>query len=113
MLCQLSYAPGLRAECSRAAGKAHLTPSGSEASFEGSHESDRRERIPLLHKDPTRLPRVHRRALGLLFTVLAAGLGSIAVLSALEGGRAWVIALAAAALALWMADLARRALRRP
>ena len=56
---------------------------------------------------------MHRRALGLLFTVLAAGLGSIAVLSALEGGRAWVIALAAAALALWMADLARRALRRP
>jgi len=66
---------------------------GSEASFEGSHEWDRRERIPLLHKDPTRLPRVHRRALGLLFTVLAAGLGSIAVLSALEGGRAWAIAL--------------------
>jgi len=109
----LSYAPGLRAECSRAAGNAHLTRSRSEASFEGSLEWDRRERIPLLHKDPTRLPRVHRRALGLLFTVLAAGLGSIAVLSALEGGRAWVIALAAAALALWMADLARRALRRP
>ncbi len=56
---------------------------------------------------------MHRRALGLLFTVLAAGLGLIAVLSALEGGGAWVIALAAAALALWMADLARRALRSP
>jgi hypothetical protein len=53
---------------------------------------------------------VHRRALGFLFAVLAAGLGLIAVLSALEGGRAWVIALAALALAVWMGDLARRAL---
>ena len=34
-----------------------------------------------------------------------------AVFSALEGGSAWVIALSAAALALWMADLARRVLR--
>jgi hypothetical protein len=55
---------------------------------------------------------MHRRALGLLFVVLAAGLGLIAVYSALEGGRAWVIAVAAGALALWMADLARRALAR-
>jgi hypothetical protein len=53
---------------------------------------------------------VHRRALGLLFSVLAAGLGVIAVFSALEGGRAWVVAIAAAALAVWMAGLARRAL---
>jgi len=53
---------------------------------------------------------VHRRAVGLLFLVLASGLGLIAVFSALEGGGAWVIALAAAALALWMADLARRTL---
>jgi hypothetical protein len=55
---------------------------------------------------------VHRQALGLLFVALSAGLGVIAVFSALEGGRAWVIALAAAALAVWMADLARRALVR-
>jgi hypothetical protein len=55
---------------------------------------------------------VHRRALGLLFAVLTAGLALIAVFSALEGGGAWVIALAAAALALWMGDLARRALLR-
>ncbi|MFO7571698.1 MAG: hypothetical protein R6W48_03760 [Gaiellaceae bacterium] len=55
---------------------------------------------------------MHRHALGLLFVALAAGLGLIAVYSALEGGRAWVIALAAAALALWMGDLARRALVR-
>jgi hypothetical protein len=52
-----------------------------------------------------------RRALGLLFAVLAAGLGTIAVLSALEGGRAWVVALTAAVIALWLADLSRRALR--
>jgi hypothetical protein len=55
---------------------------------------------------------VHRRALGVLFAVLAAGLGLIAVFSALEGGRAWVIALAAGALAVWMGGLARRALVR-
>ena len=57
-------------------------------------------------------PRVHRRALGVLFTVLATGLALIAVFSALEGGQAWVVALAAGVLALWLGDLARRALRR-
>jgi hypothetical protein len=54
---------------------------------------------------------VQRRALGLLFSALAAGLGAIAVYSALAGGRAWVLALAAGALAVWMAGLALRALR--
>jgi len=54
---------------------------------------------------------VQRRALGLLFAVLSASLGLIAVFSALEGGRAWVIALAAAVLAVWLGDLARRVLR--
>jgi len=58
-------------------------------------------------------PRVQRRLLGLLFAVLSAGLGLIAVFSALEGGSAWVIALAAAVLAVWMGDLSRRALTRP
>jgi hypothetical protein len=53
---------------------------------------------------------VHRRALGLLFTALAAGLLAIAVFAALEGGRAWVPAIAAAALGIWMAGLAVRAL---
>jgi len=57
-------------------------------------------------------PSVQRRLLGLLFAVLSAGLGLIAVFSALEGGGAWVIALAAAALAVWMGDLARRSLMR-
>ena len=53
---------------------------------------------------------LQRRALGLLFLALAAGLAAVAVLSALEGGRAWVVALAAGALALWLGDLGRRAL---
>jgi hypothetical protein len=55
---------------------------------------------------------VQRRLLGLLFVALAVGLGLVAVFAALEGGSAWVIALAAAALALWLGDLARRALVR-
>jgi hypothetical protein len=55
---------------------------------------------------------VHRRALGLLFAALAAGLWGIAVFSALEGGRAWVIALTAGALGVWMAGLSLRALSR-
>jgi hypothetical protein len=55
---------------------------------------------------------VQRRLLGALFVALALGLGLVAVYAALEGGSAWVIALAAAALALWLADLARRALSR-
>jgi hypothetical protein len=77
VLCQLSYAPGLRGNGS-----------------------------------PVTLDLVHRRALGLLFAVLAAGLLAIAVLAALEGGRAWVIAVAAAAVGVWIGDLARRALVR-
>ena len=52
---------------------------------------------------------VQRNLLGLLFGALAVGLGFIAVYSALAGGRAWVIALAAAAIAMWIVDIARRA----
>jgi len=52
---------------------------------------------------------VHRRALGVLFAVLSAAFAGIAVFSALQGGQAFVIALAALVLALWMASLARRA----
>jgi hypothetical protein len=55
---------------------------------------------------------VQRQLLGLLFALLALGLGLVAVYAAVEGGSAWVIALTAAAVALWMADLARRALIR-
>ena len=53
---------------------------------------------------------MQRNLLGLVFAALALGLGLIAVFSALLGGSAWVIALASAALAIWMGDLARRAL---
>jgi hypothetical protein len=53
---------------------------------------------------------MHRRALGALFALLATGLGFVAVFAALAGGRAWVIALAAGALAGWMATLAWKAL---
>jgi hypothetical protein len=51
---------------------------------------------------------MQRRALGLLFSAIAVSLALIAIWSALEGGRALVVALAAGALALWMGDLARR-----
>jgi hypothetical protein len=54
---------------------------------------------------------MQRRALALLFGVIAFGLGAVAVFAARAGGGALVITFAAAALALWMADLARRAWR--
>ncbi|HXY16736.1 MAG TPA: hypothetical protein VEH79_01030 [Gaiellaceae bacterium] len=55
---------------------------------------------------------MQRRALGLLFAGLALALGLVGVLSARAGGRAWVVAVAAVAIALWLADLARRLLFR-
>ena len=55
---------------------------------------------------------MQRRLLGFLFAALAVALAMIAVYSALHGGNAWVVAFAAAVLALWMGDLARRALVR-
>ena len=55
---------------------------------------------------------VQRTLLGVLFSVLALGLAMIAVYAALAGGRAWVVALAAGALAAWMGDFARRVLVR-
>jgi hypothetical protein len=51
---------------------------------------------------------MQRYALAGLFGLLTLALAAIALWSALEGGRAWVIALATAPLAVWMADLARR-----
>ena len=51
---------------------------------------------------------MQRYALAALFLAIAISLALVAVLSALEGGRAWIVALAAAAIALWMGDLARR-----
>jgi hypothetical protein len=52
---------------------------------------------------------MQRVAMAVLFGAIAVSLVGVAVWAGLEGGRAWVIALAAAALGLWMADLARRA----
>jgi ABC-type uncharacterized transport system permease subunit len=54
---------------------------------------------------------VRRRPLGVLFLLLAAGFAAIAVFAARAGGSFWVIAIAGAALALWMGELAYRALR--
>jgi hypothetical protein len=48
-----------------------------------------------------------------LFTVLTLAFAAITVASAVAGGlRGWVIAFAAAAIAAWMASMARAALRR-
>ena len=43
--------------------------------------------------------------------MLAAGFAGIGFIAASEGGRAWVIAVAAGALAVWMGELAFRTLR--
>jgi len=54
---------------------------------------------------------VQRRPLGVLFLVLAVGFAAIAVFAGSAGGGAWVIAAASGALAVWMGELAYRALR--
>jgi hypothetical protein len=54
---------------------------------------------------------VQRRFLGVLFVVLTATFATIGLLAAREGGRAWVVAAAAGALAVWMGELAYRTLR--
>jgi hypothetical protein len=51
---------------------------------------------------------VQRYALAALFALIALSLGLVAVWAAVSGGRAWVVAFAAAAVALWMGDLSRR-----
>jgi hypothetical protein len=52
---------------------------------------------------------VQRRALSLLFLTIAVALAALAVYAVLSGGRAIVIGIAAAGVALWMGDLARKA----
>ena len=56
-----------------------------------------------------------RRALGALFAFLAVGFAGIAsaAIASGSGARAWVVGLAAAAIGVWLASLAVRALRRP
>jgi hypothetical protein len=52
---------------------------------------------------------VQRRALSILFAVIAISLEALAVYAILSGGRAIVIGIAALGLGLWMADLSRKA----
>ena len=47
--------------------------------------------------------------LSLLFALIAVALGGLALFAVLSGGRAIVVGAAAAGLALWMGDLARKA----
>jgi hypothetical protein len=50
--------------------------------------------------------------LGVLFSVLTCGFVGIAIAGAIAGGRGWVIAVAAGAIAAWMGSFAAAALRR-
>ena len=52
-----------------------------------------------------------RRSLGALFALIAAGFAAVGFFAAREGGLAWVIAIAAAVLAGWMAESAFRMFR--
>ena len=52
---------------------------------------------------------MQRRVLSLLFLTIAVALGGLAVYAVLSGGRAIVVGVTAAGLALWMGDLARKA----
>jgi hypothetical protein len=57
---------------------------------------------------------VQRRALGLLFVVLAAALVAVAVAALVGAGgepRGWIVAVAALALALWLGSVGLGALR--
>jgi hypothetical protein len=51
---------------------------------------------------------MQRYALAGLFAVISVSLALVAVWAGLSGGRAWVVAFAAGAVALWMGDLSRR-----
>ncbi|HEY2543638.1 MAG TPA: hypothetical protein VGH92_11360 [Gaiellaceae bacterium] len=55
---------------------------------------------------------MQRRGLGILFSVLAAAFLLVAVAATGHGARGWVIAVAAAAIAVWMGSMALSALRR-
>ena len=57
------------------------------------------------------MARGSRPSLGALFLFLALAFAGVTYAAARAGGPAWVIAAAAAVLALWMAELAYRMLR--
>jgi hypothetical protein len=54
---------------------------------------------------------VQRRALGLLFTVLAGVFLLVAVAATGHGVRGWIVALAALAMALWLGSIALSSFR--
>ena len=54
---------------------------------------------------------MRRRPLGALFLFLSVGFAAIALFAARAGGTAWVIAIAAVALAVWTGESAFRMLR--
>jgi hypothetical protein len=56
--------------------------------------------------------RVQRQALAGLFALLAAAFLVVAVAATGHGARGWIVAVAAAAIALWLASLALSGLRR-
>jgi hypothetical protein len=49
--------------------------------------------------------------MGVLFALIAAGFAAVGFFAAREGGIAWIIAVAATVLAVWMSELAFRAFR--
>jgi hypothetical protein len=55
---------------------------------------------------------VQRRGLGILFALIAAALVALAVAAAGHGARGWIVAAAAAAIAVWLGSLALSALRK-
>ena len=54
---------------------------------------------------------MQRRALGLLFSVLAAVFLLVAVAATGHGVRGWIVAVAAAAMAVWLGSIALSAFR--
>ena len=55
---------------------------------------------------------MQRRGLGILFAALAAAFLLVAVAASGHGARGWIVAAAAAAIAVWLASLALAVLRR-
>jgi hypothetical protein len=94
VLCQLSYAPGLVARGIVSAASRRSTGPGGRGHY---------------------AEQVQRRALGLLFAVLAAVLAAVgvaALVGASGGAGRWVVGVASLAIAAWLASLSASALRR-
>jgi hypothetical protein len=126
VLCQLSYGPRQFSvpRCER--GLRHAVCKPSQCVVLGRPRISQNTRAPCVRALlGFRRPRVtapatgnaahdtgvRRRSLGALFAVLSASFLAIGAYAALQGGSAWVIALACAALGAWMGELAFRAFR--